>query len=197
MARPPHQLRSILLGLLAAAGLASPAAAVEPASPATNQAVLATLEAVCRPSTEADVSPAVSATRLGYPSVQAPPNLPTGRPLRAWQAPAPGPGKIYVLDGGLPDSAQAGCIVAVYGETLPTLPGDVQAALLASKSGFAPNPTLAVSNPRQAVVRFDRRKGDVVTSVLIIQPKAAGADAPSTLIAISRVDYGWLAKFGG
>lgn len=174
----------------------APAFAQPPAS-ATVSTVVNTLEAVCRPSTEANVPPDVSATRLHYPSVEVPPNLPTGRPLHAWKAPSPGPGVIYLLDGGLPESAQAGCVVAVYGEALPTLPGVIQAHLAQERAGFQPNPTLSVSSPRQSVVRFDRRKGDVVTSILIIQPTLVAVDAPSALVIVSRVDYSWLSKFGG
>ena len=183
-----------MIGLLAAAVLV--AAGQPAAAPDTQGALLSTLQAVCRPSTEANVTPEVSATRLGYPSVAVPPNLPTGKPLRAWLAPSPGPGKIYVLDGGLPDSAQAGCIVAVYGEALPTVEGAIQAALVADKAGFLPNPTLSVAGPRQSVAKFDRRKGDVVTSIMVIQTVRPVSDAPSVIVAVSRVDYGWMTKLG-
>ncbi len=183
-----------MIGLLAAAVLV---AAGQPAPAADTQAALLdTMEAVCRPSTESDVPAQVSAARLHYEPVATPPNLPTGKPLRAWLAPSPGPGKIYLLDGGLPDSAQAGCIVAVYGEALPKLSGAIQSHLAAAKAGFASNPTLAVAGPRQTVSRFERRKGDVVTSILVMQTAMPPADAPSVLVAVSRVDYGWMTKLG-
>ena len=185
-----------MIGLLAAAVLVAAGQPAAAPAPDTQAALLETLESVCRPSTEADVPPQASATRLHYAPVATPPNLATGKPLRAWLAPSPGPGKIYLLDGGLPDSAQAGCILAVYGEALPKLSGAIQERLVSEKAGFQPNPTLSVSGPRQSVAKFDRRKGDVVTSIMVIQTPAAPANAPSVIVAVSRVDYGWMTKLG-
>lgn len=191
--------RPIALGLAAAllapaAAGARPSATTPPAD--TTAAVISALEAVCRPSTEKDIPPEVSVTRLGYPSVETPPNLPTGRPVRAWQAPAPGPGKLYVLEGGLPSSAQAGCVLALYGEALPRLGGDIQAQLEKDRTGFARNPTFSVVSPAQTIARFDRRRGQVVTSVTVLQPAAPRPDAPTAVVVVSRVDYGWMTSFG-
>jgi hypothetical protein len=178
----PVLIAAALLGLAQAA----------PSAPDTQAAVIGALEAVCRPSTEANVRPETSVTRERYASVETPPNLPTGKPVRAWLVPSAGPGKVYVLDGGLPASAQAGCILAVYGEPLPMLAGTVQARLAKDATGFAPNPSFSVSSPRQTVSRFDRRKGDVVTSIIVVQAPTPPPDAPTALVVVTRVDYGWM-----
>lgn len=197
----PRRLTSGVFAL-ALGALLTPAAALAarpappPASPVSGvtAAALQTLEDVCRPSMEANVPVAVSATRLRYPSVDTPLNLPTGRPVRAWQA--PGPGRIYVLEGGLPASAQASCVVAVYGEAVPDLVPALEARLHKSAPGFLRNSAFGASGSGQSISRFDRRQGKVVTSLTVVQPSAPAADAPSALIAVSRVDYGWMDKFG-
>jgi hypothetical protein len=192
-----HTLASSALCLAAWAGEAW--AGATPADPALRpasvaEAMIQVADAVCRPAADTQTPPANFAAAAGYAREAAEPaNLPGGASaLATWRAPSP-EGRLYVMSGVFPESTTPGtCLVALYDARADGLASRIGAYVLGLKRGFVVNPRYNITTKAMHLTRYDRRVGDTLHSVIIMESIDPKPGQPTQVLAAFTVDYGWV-----
>lgn len=184
-------MRAILVtGFLAA--LAGSAHAAPPAN--LPEAVLKVVDKVCRPAVDAETSPDNFAAAADLTAeTQAPSNLPMGIVgLTNWRAPSP-EGQLYVMSGVFPESTlPSTCVIAVYGADNAPVSKAVGDYVMALKRGFVMNPRYNFTANGYRLTRYDRRAGDTLHSVMLMDAVTQRPGYPSEVFAAFVVDQGWM-----
>jgi hypothetical protein len=185
-----------IIDILAGAVLALPAAhtAQTPPPASVAEAVIKVADTVCRPAADTQTPPANFAAAAGYTREAAQPaNLPVGTSaLATWRAPSP-QGRLYVMSGLFPESTTPGsCLVALYDATADGLAKRVGAYVLGLKRGFVFNPSYNITTKTMHLTRYDRRVGDTLHSVMIMDALDPKSGQPTEVLAAFTVDYGWV-----
>ncbi len=178
------------LALAASVGVAQ--AAPAPASVA--EAVIQVADTVCRPAADTQTPPANFAAAAGYAREAAEPaNLPVGTSaLATWRAPSP-QGRLYVMSGVYPESTTPGtCLVALYDASADGLAQRLGGYVLGLKRGFVLNPRYNITTATTHLTRYDRRVGDTLHSVMIMDAIDPKPGQPTEVLAAFTVDYGWV-----
>lgn len=188
-------MKTIIASLFAASGLATTASAAPAAPPVTAaDAVTQVVEKVCRPAADSQTSPANFAAAAGLATEPAPPpNLPMGiAGLSTWRAPSP-EGRVYVMSGVFPESTTPStCLVAVYDTPGAPVHKAVNDYVMGLKRGFVLNPSYDITTGGQHLVRYDRRAGDTLHSVIVMDALDPKPGQPTEVFAAFVVDYGWM-----
>ena len=190
-------MKTTIASLFAASVLAVTAASAAPPAPApatAAEAVTQLVEKVCRPAADSQTSPANFAEAAGLKAEPAaPPNLPMGiAGLSTWRAPSP-EGRLYVMSGVFPESTTPStCVVALYDTPGAPIHKAVNDYVLGLKRGFALNPAYDITTGGQHLVRYDRRAGDTLHSVIVMDALDPKPGQPSEVFAAFVVDYGWM-----
>ncbi len=180
----------IFAGLLAM--LAGTAHAAPPAT--LPEAVLKVVDKVCRPAVDAEASPDNFAAAADLTAVpQAPANLPMGIVgLTNWRAPSP-EGQLYVMSGVFPESTlPSTCVIAVYGADNAPVSKAVGDYVIGLKRGFVVNSRYNFVANGYRLTRYDRRAGDTLHSVMIMDAVTPRPGYPTEVFAAFVVDQGWM-----
>jgi hypothetical protein len=187
-------MRALMIAGLLATLVGSAQAA--PASPPASlpEAVLRVVDRVCRPAVDAETSPdnfAAAANLTAEP--QAPPHLPMGiAGLTNWRAPSP-EGRLYVMSGVFPESTlPSSCVIAVYDAPGAPVSKAMDDYVMGLKRGFENNPRYNFNANGYRFTRYDRRAGDTLHSVVIMEALAPKPGYPSEIFAAFVVDQGWM-----
>lgn len=188
------RILDILAGAAIAGLVPADAATAAPAPADVAEAVIRVADTVCRPAADTQTPPAAFAAAAGYTQeTAAPANLPVGATaLATWRAPSPA-GRLYVMSGVFPESTTPGtCLVALYDTSADGLAQRLGGYVLGLKRGFALNPRYSITTASQRLTRYDRRVGDTLHSVMIMDAIAPKPGQPSAVVAAFTVDYGWV-----
>jgi len=183
---------------IAAAGLAlalwAGAAKAAPQPATVADAVIQVADTVCRPAADTQTPPANFAASAGYAlQTRAPSNLPVGASAVAtWRAPSP-EGQLYVMSGVFTESTTPGtCLVALYDASAAGLAQRLGSFVLGLKRGFVLNPSYSITTKAMRLTRYDRRVGDTLHSVMIMEAIDPKPGYPTEVLAAFTVDYGWV-----
>ncbi len=164
-----------------------------PAPAGVVEAVIQVADTVCRPAADSQTPPASFAAAAGY-TLQAaePANLPLGTSVQAtWRAPSPR-GRLYVMSGVFPESTTPGtCLIALYDAGADGLADRLGAYILGLKRGFVLDPRYNITTKAFHLTRYDRRVGDTLHSVIIMDAIDPKPGQPTEVLAAFTVDYGW------
>ncbi len=186
-----------LIAVVAATFVACGGAARADAAPAPSSvadAMIQVADRVCRPAADTQTPPANFAATAGYGrEASQPPNLPVGTTaLDTWRAPSP-EGRLYVMSGVFPESTTPGtCLVALYDAGADGLAQRIGAYVLGLKRGFVLNPRYDITTKVMHLTRYDRRVGDTLHSVMIMDAIDPKPGQPTEVLAAFTVDYGWV-----
>ena len=189
-----HALKIMMPAALASVLLAGAARAEPPPPASLADAVIQVADKVCRPAADTQTPPASFAAAAGYQQeATAPPNLPVGSTaLSTWRAPSP-EGRLYVMSGLYPESTTPStCLIAIYDTKVDGLTQQIGAYVLGLKRGFAANPSYNITTGAAHLTRYDRRAGDTLHSVTIMEMLAPKPGEPAEVVAAFTVDYGWI-----
>lgn len=185
-------IAGVALSLAVSAGAAPTELASPPASAA--EAVIQVADTVCRPAADTQTPPANFAAVAGYArETTEPANLPIGvSALATWRAPSP-EGRLYVMSGLFPESTTPGtCLVALYDAKADGLAQAIGAYVLGLKRGFVLNPSYNITTKSIHMTRYDRRVGDTLHSVMIVDTIDPKVGQPTEVLIAFTVDYGWV-----
>ena len=169
------------------------AAQADPAPVTVADAAIQVVDRVCRPAADAQTPPASFASTAGYTrETTAPPNLPLGASaLSTWRAPSP-EGRLYVMSGVFPESTTPStCMVAIYDAKADGVARRIGGYVLGLKRGFVLNPRYDITTKAMHLTRYDRRVGDTLHSVMIMDAIDPKPGEPTEVLAAFTVDYGW------
>ena len=180
------------IALVGPATAQPPVPAGPPKTPA--EAAIQVVERVCRPAADSQVSPSNFTAAAGLsPEAGEPPNLPMGiAGLSTWRAPTP-EGRLYVMSGVFPEATTPStCLVALYDTPARPVAAAISDYVLALKRGFVINPRYAFIAAGYRFTRYDRRVGDTLHSVTLMETETPKPGAPTAVFAAFVVDYGWV-----
>jgi len=185
----------IFVAASAAASLCAIAADGQPpASSTTAQVMVQVIERVCRPAADTQSSPDNFAPGAGLQAEpHAPANLPMGiAGLSTWSTPTPD-GKLYVMSGVFPESTTPStCVVALYDTPGGVISKAMENYVFGLKRGFILNPRYNFTANGYHLSRYDRRVGDTLHSVMVMDAAAPQPGQPSAVVAAFVVDEGWM-----
>ena len=97
------------------------------------------------------------------------------------------------MSGLFPESTTpSSCLVALYDAKPDEVVQKVDAYVLGLKRGFVANPRYDFTTGGMHLTRYDRRVGDTLHSVILMQAVDPKPDQPTAIMSAFVVDYSWM-----